>query len=116
MYDLQDERQDQTEDRRLEPRRSNHGQERECLTDNFVFFMVENEHTSYEEAANSLDTVVIMDAFDRHPACLSRDNDEIGYLELKDSRSTSRICVYHLEEAAISWKSSKQIFVIAKVP
>ncbi|GKB90622.1 retrotransposon protein, putative, ty1-copia subclass [Tanacetum coccineum] len=76
MIRLQDERQDQTDEEEVEPRRSKRARNEKSFGPDFVSFMVENEPTSYREAI------------------------------------TNVICVY-IEEAAISWKSSKQT-VIAK--
>ncbi|GKA49062.1 retrovirus-related pol polyprotein from transposon TNT 1-94, partial [Tanacetum coccineum] len=48
--DLQDERQDQTEEEEVEPRRSKRARNEKSLGPDFVSFMVENEPTSYREA------------------------------------------------------------------
>ncbi|GJV24530.1 hypothetical protein Tco_1377225 [Tanacetum coccineum] len=48
--DLQDERQDQTEEEEVEPRRSKRARNEKSFGPDFVSFMVENEPTSYREA------------------------------------------------------------------
>ncbi|GJU46652.1 zinc finger, CCHC-type containing protein [Tanacetum coccineum] len=50
--DLQDERQDQTEEE-VEPRRSKRARNEKSFGPDFVSFMVENEPTSYREAVTS---------------------------------------------------------------
>ncbi|GJU04611.1 zinc finger, CCHC-type containing protein [Tanacetum coccineum] len=50
---LQDERQDQTEEEEVEPRRSKRARNEKSFGPDFVSFMVENEHTSYREAVTS---------------------------------------------------------------
>ncbi|GKG47083.1 hypothetical protein Tco_0504280 [Tanacetum coccineum] len=52
--DLQDERQDQTEEEKVEPRRSKRARNEKSFRPDFVSFMVENEPTSYREAVTSL--------------------------------------------------------------
>ncbi|GJT40096.1 retrotransposon protein, putative, ty1-copia subclass [Tanacetum coccineum] len=49
--DLQDERQDQTDEEEVEPRRSKRARNEKSFGPDFVSFMVENEPTSYREAA-----------------------------------------------------------------
>ncbi|GJX29612.1 retrovirus-related pol polyprotein from transposon TNT 1-94, partial [Tanacetum coccineum] len=51
--DLQDERQDQTEEEEVEPRRSKRARNEKSFGPDFVSFMVENEPTSYREAVTS---------------------------------------------------------------
>ncbi|GKB43767.1 zinc finger, CCHC-type containing protein, partial [Tanacetum coccineum] len=51
--DLQDERQDQTEEVEVEPRRSKRARNEKSFRPDFVSFMVENEPTSYQEAVTS---------------------------------------------------------------
>ncbi|GJT91176.1 retrovirus-related pol polyprotein from transposon TNT 1-94 [Tanacetum coccineum] len=51
--DLPDERQDQTEEVEVEPRRSKRARNEKLFGPNFVSFMVENEPTSYREAVTS---------------------------------------------------------------
>ncbi|GJV44456.1 retrovirus-related pol polyprotein from transposon TNT 1-94 [Tanacetum coccineum] len=51
--DLQDERQDQTEEEEVEPRRSKRARNKKSFRPDFVSFMVENEPTSYREAVTS---------------------------------------------------------------
>ncbi|GKE71469.1 retrotransposon protein, putative, ty1-copia subclass [Tanacetum coccineum] len=51
--DLQDERQDQTEEEEVEPRRSKRARKEKSFGPNFVSFMVENKPTSYREAVTS---------------------------------------------------------------
>ncbi|GJV50490.1 retrotransposon protein, putative, ty1-copia subclass [Tanacetum coccineum] len=48
--DLQDKRQDQTEEEEVEPRRSKRARNEKSFGPDFVSFMVENEPTSYREA------------------------------------------------------------------
>ncbi|GKG20034.1 hypothetical protein Tco_0379835, partial [Tanacetum coccineum] len=48
--DLQDERQDQTDEEEVEPRRSKKARNEKSFGPDFVSFMVENEPTSYSEA------------------------------------------------------------------
>ncbi|GJS76442.1 retrotransposon protein, putative, ty1-copia subclass [Tanacetum coccineum] len=48
--DLQDERQDQTEEEEVEPRRSKRARNEKSFGPDFVSFMVENKPTSYREA------------------------------------------------------------------
>ncbi|GJV13963.1 zinc finger, CCHC-type containing protein [Tanacetum coccineum] len=52
-YDLQDERQDQTDEEEVEPRRSKRARNEKSFGPDFVSFMVENEPTSYREAVTS---------------------------------------------------------------
>nr|GEW50712.1 retrotransposon protein, putative, Ty1-copia subclass [Tanacetum cinerariifolium] len=52
--DLQDERQDQPKEEKVEPRRSKRVRTEKSFGPDFVSFMVENEPTSYREAVNSL--------------------------------------------------------------
>ncbi|GJR61143.1 retrovirus-related pol polyprotein from transposon TNT 1-94 [Tanacetum coccineum] len=51
--DLQDERQDQTDEEEVEPRRSKRARNEKSFGPDFVSFMVENEPTSYREAVTS---------------------------------------------------------------
>ncbi|GKB54981.1 retrovirus-related pol polyprotein from transposon TNT 1-94 [Tanacetum coccineum] len=51
--DLQDERQDQTEEEEVEPRRSKRARNEKSFGPDFVSFMVENKPTSYREAVTS---------------------------------------------------------------
>ncbi|GKB92887.1 retrovirus-related pol polyprotein from transposon TNT 1-94, partial [Tanacetum coccineum] len=51
--DLKDERQDQTEEEEVEPRRSKQERNEKSFGPDFVSFMVENEPTSYREAVTS---------------------------------------------------------------
>ncbi|GJY86548.1 retrovirus-related pol polyprotein from transposon TNT 1-94 [Tanacetum coccineum] len=51
--DLQDERQDQTEEEEVEPRRSKRARNEKSFGHDFISFMVENEPTSYREAVTS---------------------------------------------------------------
>ncbi|GJT33760.1 retrotransposon protein, putative, ty1-copia subclass [Tanacetum coccineum] len=51
--DLQDERQDQTEEEEVEPRRSKKARNEKLFGPDFVSFMVKNEPTSYREAVTS---------------------------------------------------------------
>ncbi|GJV68588.1 retrovirus-related pol polyprotein from transposon TNT 1-94 [Tanacetum coccineum] len=51
--DLQDDRQDQTDEEEVEPRRSKRARNEKSFGPDFVSFMVENEPTSYREAVTS---------------------------------------------------------------
>nr|GEY28552.1 zinc finger, CCHC-type [Tanacetum cinerariifolium] len=51
--DLQDERQDQTEEEEVEPTRSKNARNEKSFGPDFVSFMVENEPTSYQDAVTS---------------------------------------------------------------
>ncbi|GKD74058.1 hypothetical protein Tco_1332340 [Tanacetum coccineum] len=53
--DLQDERQDQTKEEEVKPRRSKKARTEKSFGPDFVSFMVENEPTSYREAVTSLE-------------------------------------------------------------
>ncbi|GJS98760.1 zinc finger, CCHC-type containing protein [Tanacetum coccineum] len=55
----QDERQDQTEEEKVKPRRSKRERNEKSFGANFVSFMVENEPTSYREADTSAGYVIL---------------------------------------------------------
>nr|GEU48642.1 hypothetical protein [Tanacetum cinerariifolium] len=53
--DLQDERQDQTKEEEIEPKRSKRARNKKSFRRDFVSFMVENKPTPYREAVTSLE-------------------------------------------------------------
>ncbi|GJU29687.1 retrotransposon protein, putative, ty1-copia subclass [Tanacetum coccineum] len=53
--DLQDERQDQPEENKVEPRRSKRARTEKSFRADFVSFIIENEPNSYQEVINSLE-------------------------------------------------------------
>ncbi|GJW79406.1 hypothetical protein Tco_0143381 [Tanacetum coccineum] len=104
IMNSKNERQDQTEEEEVEPRRSKRARNEKSFGPDFVSFMVENEPTSYREAANRDYGL----HYDRHPAVIEGYSDANWIFDIKDSRSTSGY-VFTLGGAAIILgKSSKQ--------
>ncbi|GJU56758.1 retrotransposon protein, putative, ty1-copia subclass [Tanacetum coccineum] len=98
--DLQDERQDQPDEQEVEPRKRKRTRTEKLFGPDFVYFMVGNEPTSYQETVTSSEGP-------RWKEAIKSEIDSVL------QNHTSKLVDLPPGEAATSWKSSKQT-VIAK--